>query len=195
MPHFVKKFDINGVKTKQVACIELHGRPNAATRGAVGVLGIDLDSPTHDVYKCSAVNGAIYTWELLSSGLSIMSANISGGGDESVQFPYSEIRKPATYMEKIGDLILDSDGYLYQIDALNAEYCEASYCGTQVVAYGKSAYRSAVEHGFEGTEEEWLESLKGDKPVKGTDYYTEEDKEEIIRDVLDSLPYASGVSF
>lgn len=63
MPHFVKKFDINGVKTKQVACIELHGRPNAATRGAVGVLGIDVDSPSHELYVCVAVNGAIYTWE------------------------------------------------------------------------------------------------------------------------------------
>lgn len=26
---------------------------------------------------------------------------------------------------------------------------------------GKSAYEIAVEHGFQGTEEEWLESLKG----------------------------------
>ena len=30
-------------------------------------------------------------------------------------------------------------------------------------ADGKSAYQSAVEKGFEGTEEEWLESLKGEK--------------------------------
>lgn len=27
--------------------------------------------------------------------------------------------------------------------------------------YGKSAYELAVDHGFEGSEEEWLESLKG----------------------------------
>lgn len=63
MPHFVKKFDINGVKTRQVACIELHGKPNAATKGAVGVLGIDVDSPSHELYICVAVNGAIHTWE------------------------------------------------------------------------------------------------------------------------------------
>lgn len=68
MPHFVKKFDINGVKTKQVACIELHGKPNAATKGAVGVLGIDVDSPGHEIYKCVAVNGSLYTWELCTSG-------------------------------------------------------------------------------------------------------------------------------
>jgi hypothetical protein len=158
--HYVKQFKINGVDTKQVACIELHGRPNAATEGAVGVLGIDMDSPLHDVYKCVAVNGSIYTWELLSSGLSIMSATISGGGTESVQFPYVNLLTPNMYVIKIGDLILDSEGYLYQIHALNTTYCEAKYCGTRVVAYGKSAYDLAVKNGFEGDEKEWLRSLQ-----------------------------------
>jgi len=32
---------------------------------------------------------------------------------------------------------------------------------------GKSAYEIAVEHGFEGTEEEWLESLKGETGPQG----------------------------
>jgi len=32
---------------------------------------------------------------------------------------------------------------------------------------GKSAYEIAVEHGFEGSEEEWLASLKGEKGDKG----------------------------
>ena len=32
---------------------------------------------------------------------------------------------------------------------------------------GKSAYEIAVEHGFEGTEEEWLESLKGEQGPQG----------------------------
>ena len=166
---YVEQFKICGVDTRQVACIVLHGKPNAATEGAVGVLGVDVDSLLHDVYKCVAVNGSIYTWELLSSGLSIMSANISGVGTESVQFPYSNLRTPAMYVVKIGDLILDSEGYLYQIDSLDSTYCIATYCGTQVVAYGKSAYVLAVENGFEGTEEEWLASLKGEKgdPASG----------------------------
>lgn len=158
--HYVKQFDINGVATKQVACIELHGKPNAATEGCVGVLGIDMDSPTHDVYKCSAVNGSIYTWELLSSGMSVMSASISGGGGDFVEFPYADIRIPTAYVVKVGDLILDKDGYLYQIISLNSTYCVASYC-TRVVAYGMSAYDLAVNNGFEGSEEEWMLSLQG----------------------------------
>lgn len=71
--HYVKHFNINGVQTRQVACIELQGKPNAATQGHVGVLGIDITSPTHDVYKCVAVNGAIYTWELFTGEMPDMS--------------------------------------------------------------------------------------------------------------------------
>lgn len=46
---------------------------------------------------------------------------------------------------------------------------------------GKSAYEIAVENGFVGSEQEWLESLKGEKgddgytPQKGVDYFTQED--------------------
>ncbi|MDO4614643.1 MAG: hypothetical protein Q4B15_03345 [Lachnospiraceae bacterium] len=41
---------------------------------------------------------------------------------------------------------------------------------------GLSAYEVAVKNGYEGTEEEWLASLK---PVKGKDYFTEADIAEI----------------
>lgn len=62
-------------------------------------------------------------------------------------------------------------------------------------ANGKSAYELAVEYGFEGTEEEWLESLKGDKPTKGTDYFTEADKAEMVNAVLTVLPNGDEVSY
>lgn len=133
--HYVKDFDINGVVSRQVACIELHGKPNAATEGALGALGIDVDSPVHDVYKCVAVNGSIYTWELLSSGLSIISGTISGSGAEFMEFPYINLLTPAMYVVKIGDMILDSKGYLYQIDAIYSTYCTAKYQGTQLRSY------------------------------------------------------------
>ena len=65
---------------------------------------------------------------------------------------------------------------------------------------GKSAYQIALDNGFEGSEEEWLASLKGDKgdkgdrgeqgekgnagndgytPERGVDYWTDTDKAEI----------------
>ena len=75
---------------------------------------------------------------------------------------------------------------------------------------GKSAYDISVENGFVGTESEWLESLKGADgangtdgkdglkgadgytPVKGTDYWTADDKTEIVNDVLEALPKAES---
>lgn len=41
--------------------------------------------------------------------------------------------------------------------------------GVEYEVTGKSAYEIACEHGFEGTEEEWLASLKGEKGEKGAD--------------------------
>ena len=117
MPHFVKKFDINGVKTKQVACIELHGKPNAATKGAVGVLGIDVDSPAHEVYKCVAVNGAIYTWQLLSGGESVAPTSINLSAfdtDGTIVESYADGTTKTTTMEFDDDgnpvKITDGDG-------------------------------------------------------------------------------------
>ena len=62
---YVRHFDILGIDTAQIPCIELHGKPNAATKGAVGVLGIDVDSPSREMYVCVGVNGAIHTWNKL----------------------------------------------------------------------------------------------------------------------------------
>ena len=177
--HYVKQFHINGVDTKQVACIELHGKPNAATEGCVGVLGIDVDSPLHDVYKCAAVNGSIYTWELLSSGLSIIVTDVVGSGAETVEFPYDTLKTPSLYVVKIGDSILDGEGYLYQVATIGASSCVATYCGIHVVKFGMSAYGLAVEQGFEGTLEEWLASLEASVYVRysayedGTDFTVE----------------------
>lgn len=64
---------------------------------------------------------------------------------------------------------------------------------------GKSAYVIALEHGFVGSEDEWLASLKGEKgeqgekgqdgktPVKGTDYFTNEDKSKLTAEITESL--------
>ena len=66
----------------------------------------------------------------------------------------------------------------------------------------KSAYVIALEHGFIGSEDEWLASLKGAKgeqgekgqngadgktPVKGVDYFTAEDESEFTAKVTKSL--------
>lgn len=57
--------------------------------------------------------------------------------------------------------------------------CKECASGSGGGADGLSAYEIAVKNGFKGTEEEWLDSLQGETPVKGVDYWTEEDKAEI----------------
>lgn len=132
--HYVKHFNINGVDTKQVACIELNGKPNAATEGSVGLLAIDISSPMHDVYKCIGVEGSIYHWELLSSGTCIMSSIITGAGEELAEFPYDKLRTVANYVVKNGDVIIDKEGFLYQVESVGYDYCIARYNGTQIVS-------------------------------------------------------------
>lgn len=58
-----------------------------------------------------------------------------------------------------------------------------------------NTYQIAVQNGFEGTVEEWLASLKGEKgdaPVLGEDYFTEADKAEMVESVLAALPVYDG---
>ena len=63
---------------------------------------------------------------------------------------------------------------------------------------GLSAYEIAVKNGFEGSEQEWLDSLKGKDgkdgytPIKGIDYFTEADKAEMVSDVIERLPVYNG---
>lgn len=52
---------------------------------------------------------------------------------------------------------------------------------------GKSAYQIAVDNGFEGTEQEWLESLKS--------VLTAQDKSDIADIVLSELPTTQGVLY
>ena len=79
---------------------------------------------------------------------------------------------------------------------MSADFGEIQAVGTGG-ENGLSAYEIAVKNGFEGTEQEWLESLHGEdgkdgqpgkdgqngadgySPVRGVDYWTEADKDEI----------------
>lgn len=74
-------------------------------------------------------------------------------------------------------------------------------------AHGMSAYELWLAEGNEGEVEDFLASLKGEKgdrgatgvagytPQKGTDYFTESDKAELVTDVLEALPTWEGGSF
>ena len=100
-----------------------------------------------------------------------------------------------------------------QADPKKADYIKNKPTEQEVVR-GYSAYQVAVMNGFDGTEEEWLLSLRGAvgprgeagpagaagpagpagdpgyTPVKGVDYFTEDDQEAIVEEVLKQMPEA-----
>lgn len=73
--------------------------------------------------------------------------------------------------------------------------------------YGLSAYEIAVNHGFEGSEEEWLESLRGPQgipgkgekgepgytPQRGIDYWTADDQQAMVDAVIANFTDVSEV--
>ena len=186
--HYVKQFNINGVNTKQVACIELQGVPNAATEGAVGVLGIDVTSPTHEVYRCVEVKGSVYTWELLSGGLSIISATITGEGGITKEFPYENLLIPNGYLIKQGDLIFDSEAYLYRIESIGADSCNASYTGTHIggIASGDKDYSLVIKNGM-------LQLVTESGNVRSSLEYSLSDNDTIYRDSSTGKITAIGI--
>ena len=85
--NYVESLDILGEKAKQIPCIVLHGHPTTSTEGAVGVLGLDVDSPGHDLYKCVGINNGSYVWEIAVSNISDFDAKV----DERINAKTEEI--------------------------------------------------------------------------------------------------------
>jgi hypothetical protein len=76
--------------------------------------------------------------------------------------------------------VKDAEGNIYDIPAIKGEKGDKGEDGTMV---------------FEDLTPEQKESLRGYTPQRGVDYWTPADKEQMVRDVLNALPNASGVSF
>lgn len=95
-----------------------------------------------------------------------------------------------------------------QAGPLVEAWMDEHFADAEGVVYGKSAYEIAVERGFQGSEEYWLASLKGRDgkdgqngepgangkdgaagytPVKGTDYFTPTEKEELANTVEEQV--------
>ena len=65
--------------------------------------------------------------------------------------------------------------------------CMFSGCSTGIA--GKSAYEIAVDHGFAGTEEEWLESLKASGNTSGNNSQT------VIGDIVINTDGYTGAEY
>lgn len=77
---------------------------------------------------------------------------------------------------------IDSEDYINDITTFKVtdRVGRTAFIHLNMNAEGKSAYEIAVEHGFEGTEAQWLESLKGSDGRDGTSIKGEDGKTEYL---------------
>ena len=88
-------------------------------------------------------------------------------------------------LEDVAEIQVEIQDESESPDTIDIEILEAGPQGP----VGPSVYDVYVQNGGLLSEEEWLANLKGDPgytPVKGTDYWTEDDKNE-VKSYCDSL--------
>lgn len=108
----------------------------------------------------------------VAESCSLLSTNEDGSVDSAV-FNVSDIKEAKSLGEfNIGDVIFDeSNGIFVKVTGKNYQNKTISCSGINLKGSngkpgkdgkdGESAYQIAQDHGFKGTEEEWLASLKG----------------------------------
>jgi hypothetical protein len=107
---YVKSFNLFGVEGKEIPCIIGKGKPTAATEGAVGCLY--MNERNGDLYKCTAVDGGVHTWESITKTLEARVDELTamrgdGGGmtfDHDATDVEFHIRSNGTYASIAGRL-------------------------------------------------------------------------------------------
>lgn len=110
-----------------------------------------------DTYQDSGINAVGDTFVIVKTYPSI----------QAMQDDYNnpEVKKGQFVMIDTGDVENEEDSRLYLKG--NTEWKFISDLSGAQGIQGLSAYQVAVQHGFEGTEDEWLISLKGEKGETG----------------------------
>lgn len=136
---------------------------------------------TKSMFKCTAIDeeAGTSTWTYIGSikgdtgyGIYIATAEPAEGVLALTAIKQEGVRKD--------DTVLTPNGSLYTVTAVDETAGTVTVDTVDVQSIkgiqgdkgetGASAYEVAVENGFEGTEEEWLASLKGAKGEAGKDF-------------------------
>lgn len=99
--------------------------------------------------------------------------------------------------KEVGQMASDCRDSVNEILTAGPYSESTSYMAGNIVTYGGSTWRAkTASTGQTPAENEYWTCLaaKGDKPVKGTDYWTAADQQTIVDAVLAALPAAEGVS-
>lgn len=126
--------------------------------------------------QCKALNFQIIEEKPINAGLDFQGEIIQGSGgikyetDPTVPAWAKEPNKPIYTAEEVGAASIQEISQLQkQIDDLKdgSEIQDAieNYFKENPIENGKSAYEIALENDFIGTEQEWLQSLKGSSGV------------------------------
>ena len=110
--------------------------PTSTTPGKPGVLY--MDTSNGNLYKCTAADPSAgsYTWVAMVGAGGLFAAGTKGEGKAEISVTGLRISKPnAGYELSIGDKLITSDNYLYEITALPADVA-GGYTAKLVCALG-----------------------------------------------------------
>lgn len=160
--------------------------PNYATIGTDAAGETILYSAKTSTALSGCTRGVEGTAKSWPSG-SVIGRNFTAKDLSTLQANTKEVGQMASDCKKSVNAILTAGPF----SASNA------YKAGNVVTYGGSTWRAKqASTGQTPAENEYWTCLaaKGDKPVKGTDYWTAADQQTIVDAVLAALPAAEGVS-
>lgn len=160
--------------------------PNYATIGTDAAGETILYSAKTSTALSGCTRGVEGTAKSWPSG-SVIGRNFTAKDLSTLQANTKEVGQMASDCKKSVNAILTAGPF----SASNA------YKAGNVVTYGGSTWRAKQSStGQTPAENEYWTCLaaKGDKPVKGTDYWTAEDQQTIVDAVLEALPAAEEVS-
>ena len=160
--------------------------PNYATIGTDAAGETILYSAKTSTALSGCTRGVEGTAKAWPSG-SVIGRNFTNKDFDALQANIKEAGKDASDCKESVNAILTAGPF----SASNA------YNAGNVVTYGGSTWRAKQPStGQTPAENEYWTCLaaKGDKPVKGTDYWTAADQQTIVDAVLAALPAAEGVS-
>ena len=165
--------------------------PTKTARFSIGTEYIDIAFTGN---KCSVpllrnvffVKVGVFTGDLITTTPAVIPCkkSITCEQGEAMEFPeggYSEV----AYRD-----FSNVEDDVFKQKAISSGVVEEVITNIPNGGVGASAYEIAVKNGFEGTETEWLVSLQGKDgytPKKGTDYWTDDDIDEIKSYVDDAI--------
>lgn len=126
------------------------------------------------------------------TGFICCTVSVSAASTAYIPVTKSQLKYPALRPIQNGDLVLCANGTVCSVAYYGDGYYHLKSTGISI----KGADGAQGEQGEQGEQgPAGADGEDGYTPVRGTDYWTDEDKAAIVADVLASLPAAEGVSF